>query len=92
MAYFAVEDKQTEVVTREGRRFEVDQPLAELEASLDPAEFFRVNRQYLVAAASVEGFRPYFKGKLLIDLSPAPASDVMVSQENASRFRAWLRG
>lgn len=92
VAYFAVDDKQAEVVTREGQRFEIDQTLAELEAALDPARFFRVNRQYLVAAAAIEGFRPHIKGKLLVELAPSPSSDVVVSQENAARFRAWLRG
>ena len=92
VAYFAVDDKQADVVTCDGQRFEIDQTLAELEAALDPVRFFRVNRQYLVAASAVTGFRPYIKGKLLVELTPSTASDVIVSQENAGRFRAWLRG
>lgn len=92
VAYFAVDDKQADVVTCDGQRFEIDQTLAELEAALDPMRFFRVNRQYLVAASAVAGFRPYIKGKLLVELAPSTASDVIVSQENAGRFRAWLRG
>lgn len=92
VAYFAVDDKQADVVTRDGQRYQIDQTLAELEAALDATRFFRVNRQYLVAAAAVAGFRPYIKGKLLVELSPPPSDDVIVSQENAARFRAWLRG
>jgi two-component system LytT family response regulator len=92
VAYFVVDDKLVDVVTRDGRRFGVDRTLGELEAELDPSEFFRVNRQYLVAAAAVGGFRPFAKGKLLVDLVPVPASEVVVSQENAARFRAWLAG
>jgi DNA-binding LytR/AlgR family response regulator len=76
-------------VTRDARRFGVDQTLAELEAELD-AEFFRVNRQYLVHAAAVAGFRPHAKGKLVVELTPPPPGEVIVSQENAARFRAWL--
>lgn len=91
VAYFAVDDKLVDVVTRDARRFAVDQTLVELEAELD-AEFFRVNRQYLVHAAAVAGFRPYAKGKLLVELSPPPRGEVIVSQENAARFRAWLAG
>jgi DNA-binding LytR/AlgR family response regulator len=90
IAYFVVDDKQPGVVTRDGQRYDVDQTLAELEASLDPARFFRVNRQYLVAAAAITGFRPFVKGKLLVDLAPPPAGDVIVSQENAGKFRDWL--
>lgn len=92
VAYFAVDEQQADVVTRDGLRFAIDQTLAELEASLDPARFFRANRQYLVAASSVEGFRPHLKGKLQLALCPAPPCEVIVSQENAARFRAWLRG
>jgi DNA-binding LytR/AlgR family response regulator len=90
IAYFVVDDKLVDVVARDGRRMRVDRTLAELEAELDPAQFFRVNRQYLVAAFAVTGFRPFVKGKLLVDLEPSPRDEVIVSQELAPRFRAWL--
>jgi DNA-binding LytR/AlgR family response regulator len=92
VAYFVVDDKLVDVVTRDGKRFGLDRTLGELEAELDPAEFFRVNRQYLVAARAVGGFRAFARGKLLVELAPAPGSEVVVSQDNAARFRAWLRG
>lgn len=92
VAYFVVDDKLVDVVTHDARRFGVDRTLGVLEAELDGAEFFRVNRQYLVHAAAVIGFRPFVKGKLLVDLAPVPAAEVVVSQENAARFRAWLGG
>lgn len=90
VAYFLVDDKLVEVVARDGRRLAIDRPLGELEAELPAAEFFRANRQYLVAARAVRGFKPFVKGKLLVDLAPAPAGDVIVSQDNAARFKAWL--
>lgn len=92
LAYFVVDDRLVDVVTTDGRRLGVDRTLAELEAELDPAAWFRVNRQYLVAASAVAGFRPWTKGKLLVQLQPPPAGEVVVSQENAARFRAWLGG
>lgn len=91
IAYFVVVDKLVEVVTRDGRRFAVDQTLGELERELAD-EVFRVNRQYLVHASAVAGFRPFVKGKLLVELAPVAAEEVVVSQENAARFRAWLAG
>jgi DNA-binding LytR/AlgR family response regulator len=91
VAYFVVVDKLVEVVIRDGRRFDVDQTLGELERDL-AGDVFRVNRQYLVHAAAIAGFRPFVKGKLLVELAPATADEVVVSQENAARFRAWLAG
>ena len=89
-AYFYSDDKLTFLVARDGQRFLVDAPLAELEASLDPADFFRLNRQYLAGAAAIACFRPIGKGKLLVDLSPRARGEIIVSQERAATFRHWL--
>jgi DNA-binding LytR/AlgR family response regulator len=91
IAYFAVTDKLVDVTTRDARRFAVDQTLGELERDF-AAEVFRLNRQYLVCAAAVTGFRPLGKGKLVVELNPPAAGEVVVSQDNAARFRAWLAG
>jgi len=90
VAYFEVEDKLVALVTVDGVRHSVDRSLAELEEDLSPSDFFRLNRQYLVHARAVQRFRPYFKGRLVVDLLPAARAEVLVSQENAARFRAWM--
>lgn len=90
VAYFEVEDKLVALVTVDGAHYDIDRALAELEAELSPSDFFRVNRQYLVHARAVQRFRPYFKGRLVVDLAPAARTEVLVSQENAARFRAWM--
>jgi DNA-binding LytR/AlgR family response regulator len=90
VGYFEVEDKLVALVTVDGARYAVDRPLGELEAELSPSDFFRVNRQFLVHARAVQRFRPYFKGRLVVDLVPPPRAEVLVSQENAARFRAWM--
>jgi two-component system LytT family response regulator len=89
-AYFQSDDKLTFLVTRDGQRFLVDATLAALEAELDPEGFLRLNRQVLASAAAVASFRCAGKGKLLVELTPRPRAEVLVSQERASRFRAWL--
>jgi DNA-binding LytR/AlgR family response regulator len=91
VAYFFVDDKDVEVFTRDGRRAGIDRPLAELEAELD-TDMFRVNRQYLVAASAVRGFKPFVKGKLVVELQPGAPTEVVVSADNAARFKAWLGG
>lgn len=90
VAYFKAEHKVVVLVPRTGASLLVDQTLGELEAQLDPAEFFRVNRAYLAHHEAVTRFRAYLKGRLLVDLAPPASEDVVVSQENAARFKAWL--
>jgi DNA-binding LytR/AlgR family response regulator len=90
VAYFVVDDKLVDVVTRDGRRFGADQTLGELEQQLPPGAFFRINRQYLVRAEAITGFRPHLKGRIAVELSPPTKDDVVISQENAGRFRVWI--
>ena len=88
VAYFTTEHKLVLLVTVDGTSYVVDKPLSELADELDPDEFFRANRQVLVRHSAVVSFRPRGKGRLAVLLEPT--AEVVVSQENARRFRDWL--
>ena len=90
LAYVVSVDKLAFAVDDTGERYLLETPLAELEAELDPALFFRASRQLLLAAAAVVRFAPAGKGRLRVELRPALAGDVHVSQERAAAFRAWI--
>ena len=90
IAYFTLHDGTVTATTQAGIGHTLDRTLTDLEAQLDSHEFFRLNRQVLARATAIVGFRPYFKGRLLIDLNPPTTEEVVVSQENAARFKAWL--
>lgn len=92
IAYCFSEHKVTFLVNRSGERLIYEKPLAELEANLDPAQFFRVNRKYIAAMQAIESFRSYEKGKLLVKLVPDTKEEVVVSQEKAAVFREWMGG
>jgi DNA-binding LytR/AlgR family response regulator len=92
IAWFTTEHKLTLLVDRAGARLVVDETLAELEALLDPRAFFRLNRQTLAHAIAVRSFRSGGKGKLLVTLDPAADDELVVSQEAAAAFRAWIEG
>lgn len=89
IAYFLSEGKLTFLVTHTRERCLVNQPLAMLEAELDRAQFFRVNRNYLAHISSVKRFASVGKGRLEVELRPPPTEPVLVSQETAAEFRAW---
>jgi len=89
-AYFFTEHKLVFLRDRRGVQYLVDRPLAELEAELEPALFFRLNRKYLAHVDAVRRFRPVERGRLHVVLHPEPAERVLVSQERAGEFRTWL--
>ncbi len=90
IAYFFSENKLTFLVTRAGEKCLVNEPLGTLAGELDPGQFFRVNRNYLAHASAVKSFSSLGKGRLTVQLQPRPAEEVLVSQENAAAFRAWV--
>jgi two-component system LytT family response regulator len=89
IAYF-VKELVVRLVTRQGRGYALGQSLDELQQALDPERFFRLNRQVLAQVDAVQRVHRRHKGKLEVDLLPPAAVPVLVSQERASEFRAWL--
>ncbi len=83
-------DRLCFAVCGDGSRHLLDGTLAEVEQTLDPARFFRANRQVLVALSAIAGYRPAGKGRLRLQLATVPGHDVEVSQERAAAFKAWL--
>ncbi|WP_420151797.1 LytR/AlgR family response regulator transcription factor [Spirosoma sp.] len=80
--------------TTDGRKLVTDyKTLDELEELIDPACFFRANRQCIVYLDAVSGYRPYDISKLQVILkSPNDSLEILVSKEKASAFRHWLEG
>lgn len=92
-AYFYTKDKITFLVVRStGKRYPVDYPLDKLETMIDPKEFFRINRQFIVQIYAIKEMHPYSKSRVKIDLDPATDLETVVSTERAAEFKKWLVG
>jgi DNA-binding LytR/AlgR family response regulator len=91
-AWFQSRNELTTLVAVDGRRFVVDYTLEQLESLLDPAQFFRLNRQIIAQIPAVRRLHPHFNGKLLIELHPAASEEVLVCREKASALKAWFGG
>jgi len=64
----------------------------ELEELLDPAVFFRANRQVFLHVNAVESYRTDSYGKLLVKLKAPVNTVVDISREKAQAFKTWLGG
>ncbi|WP_031526553.1 LytR/AlgR family response regulator transcription factor [Dyadobacter crusticola] len=90
VAYFYTANEMSCLVAGDGRQYLVDYKLEELESLLDPADFFRVNRQFIARINAINKIHTYFNGKLKVELRPQTAQEVIVSREKAPAFKAWL--
>lgn len=89
-AYFYTEDKINFITTNEGRRYIIDYNLDSLETMLDPAVFFRINRQYIISINAIAEMFSYSKSRVLIKLNPAAKHETIVSTERSGEFKNWL--
>ncbi|WP_266365112.1 LytR/AlgR family response regulator transcription factor [Tellurirhabdus rosea] len=90
VAYFFSEEKITFLVTRDNQRLPLDFSLDKLATMLNPADFFRANRQFLVALPSIKNIHTYSSSKLKLELQPDPRTEVFISKEKVSTFKDWL--
>ena len=90
IAYFFSEDKVTFLKTYEDQKFIINNTLDHLDNLLNPDEFFRANRKFILAAESIHNFESYFKGRLAVYVNPKSDELIIVSQEKASLFKGWL--
>lgn len=92
IAYIQSENKISFIVTHDEIRYVSDYNLGEIENLLDKSMFFRANRQFIISVDSISRFKPYDKGKILLEVNPKSTFDITISQENASRFKSWIAG
>jgi two-component system response regulator LytT len=90
IAYFFSENKLSFIVTADGKKFPLDQPLDELVDLLDPARFFRANRQFIITFESIAEIHPYFKGRIKLSLQPKAEDEVVISSERTPEFKKWI--
>jgi DNA-binding LytR/AlgR family response regulator len=90
VAYLYAEDKVVFLVTKDQKKYFVDDTLDELEQKLNPKSFFRLNRKYFSQLSAIERIEPHFNGRLKIKLRHRDDDDIYVSREKAEAFKKWL--
>jgi DNA-binding LytR/AlgR family response regulator len=90
VAYFYSDEKITFLVTQEGQHLPIDFSLDKLVTLLDPQQFFRASRQFLVGFSSIQAVLTHFKGKLKLELTPKARHEVFVSGDRMADFKDWL--
>lgn len=90
-AFFFIQDGVVRGTTKDDQTYSFNEKLEDLENDLDPALFFRANRQYLIQRAAIKSLHTYFNGRLVVNLQPQKKDKIVVSKANATRLKEWLR-
>lgn len=87
---FYSENKGTYIHTLENRNYLIDTPLEVLEEELDPKQFYRISRKFIVPIAFVKEIVVYSNSRLKIILPTYKEDEVIVSREKVNDFKNWM--
>jgi len=90
VACFYVEEKEVFALTYQDKKFVIPYTLDELNQILNPKDFFRTNRQHIIALNAIEKVYQYFNFKIKVELKSHLKIDTLVSRSKTSEFKMWL--
>lgn len=90
IAYFYAQQRYVILFTNKNEQYIIDYTLEKLEQVLNPEQFFRINRQFIVSFDAIKNMFPYTKGRIKIETEPLSKEEIVVSVDRAARFKHWL--
>jgi len=89
-AYFYADNKMVFLVSNTGHKYVADETLDHLEQALNPMDYFRVNRTFIIGINSIKQMHTYSRSRVKIDLLPDCDKECIVSTEKCNEFKEWL--
>lgn len=92
VSYFYTTDKHTQICLKDGRSYPISKTLEQICGSLNPTDFYRANKQYVVRRNSVQNITIWFDNRLLITMDTDTPERIYISKNKASEFKTWIVG
>lgn len=90
IGYFYNTNGESSVITRDGQSYRIGKSLDSLMVKLDPACFFRVNRQFILSKEVIESITIWFDSRLKVHVNLPTDEPVFVAKNRAAEFKEWL--
>ena len=87
---FYSENKGTYIHTLDNRDYLIDSSLEVVEAEINPKEFYRVSRKFIVTLKAVKEIQVYSNSRLKIILPTYKDDEVIVARERVGDFKEWI--
>jgi two-component system response regulator LytT len=87
---FYSENKGTYLHTLDNRDYLLDNTLEQLETELDPKDFYRVSRKYIIPMKAIKEIQIHSNSRLKVILPTYKDDEVIVARERVNDFKDWL--
>lgn len=90
VSFFYSTNKNTRIFLKNGQVYPYSKSLEQIEESLNPSDFIRANKQFIIARSSVKNITIWFDNRLLITPDIEPPERIYISKNRAAEFKAWM--
>lgn len=87
---FYTAGKSTCIYLKDGSTYPYSKTLEQIMATLNPGDFIRANKQFIIARDSVTDITIWFDSRLLVTLDVEVPERIYISKNKASEFKAWV--
>lgn len=87
---FYSQDKGTYLHTLDNRDYLLEGTLEQLETELNPEDFYRVSRKFIVPLKSIKEIQMHSNSRLKLVLPTYKDDEVIVARERVSDFKSWI--
>lgn len=90
IAYFYIDTKTVKAITLDERTYYMSQTLDDIMVQLNPDDFFRANRQFIVSRKAIKDLTIWFGNKLSLNLLVKIPEDIIISKAKVAEFKNWF--
>lgn len=90
ICYFYTFDEKVTAHTADGEKYPISKTLEGLQEQLSEYDFFRANRQFIVARSAVKDISVWFGSRLSLNLSIETPEKIIISKARVPEFKRWM--
>ncbi|OOQ62005.1 LytR/AlgR family response regulator transcription factor [Mucilaginibacter pedocola] len=90
IAWFYTANEIVYARTIADQQYIMDFTMEQLEQQLNPEQFFRANRQFIVNRTAISEVDFYFNGRLSLKVKPEPTERILISKARVPEFKGWM--
>jgi len=92
LACFFIDAGLVKAKTNEDKTYTFEHTLDELANMLNPEDFFRANRQFIIARNAIKDIDFWFNSRLSVNLKIPVSEKILISKARVPDFKKWFAG
>jgi DNA-binding LytR/AlgR family response regulator len=90
ISFFYTANEIVYAYTTDDKMYVMDHTIDALVRQLDPDNFFKANRQFIVNRKCITEVDFFFNGRLSLKIKPEPPEKILVSKARVPEFKTWM--